>query len=295
MKRDELRALLAEAGIRPSKIKGQNFLVEESLAQAIARDGEIGPDDVVLEVGTGFGILTRFLLADAAHVVTVEKDALVAAQARRLLGDDPQLTLLETDVLASKSEVEPAVLDAVRARLAELRAAGRDPQLRVIANLPYAIATPLVVGLLAADLPLAGMAVMVQLEAAQRFAADTGDAAYGSVSVLCRALCDDVRVVRKVPREVFHPRPKVTSAVVRFVPRADRHAGFVGLSRTVRALFNFRRKTVLNAARSVARGDPTLDGLAAAIEPAGLDPTRRTEDLSLQDFRRLAAVVFADG
>lgn len=287
MKRDELRAVLEAAGVRPSRLRGQNFLIDENLAQAIARDGagdDAAKDEVVLEVGTGPGILTELLLPRAHHVVTVELDARMAEIARERLGAPPNLTLVEADALASKSELNPVVLGALD------RAAAGGRRVRVVANLPYAVATPLVVGLLARRLPLSLMVVMVQLEAAERFAAGPGHDAYGSVSVLCAALCSRIKLLRKVPPEVFWPRPKVTSAVVRFDPRPDRHAGFDRLEPVVRALFNYRRKTLAKAARSVAEQDPALAWLEGSVAAAGLDPRRRPEDLAVEDFQKLAVL-----
>lgn len=292
MKRDELRALLEAAGVRPSRVSGQNFLIDENLAQAIARDGvgdDAAPDDVVLEVGTGPGILTELVLPRARHVVTVELDPRLAALARErlaLAGD--RLTLVEADALANKNQLEPRVLEALAGPLAG------GARLRVVANLPYAVATPLVVGLLAERLPLTLMVVMVQLEAAERFAAGPGDEAYGAVSVLCGALCERVKLLRRVPPDVFWPRPKVTSAVVRFDPRPDRHDGFEALAEVTRALFNYRRKTLGKAARQVAEREPRLgwvdDAVGRLVQEGVLDPRRRPEDLDVAGFRRIAAL-----
>ncbi len=282
MRRDELRAQLERAGISPRRSAGQNFLVEENLVDAIARDGEVGPEDVVLEVGVGPGILTRRLVAQAHHVVGVELDHRVAALARELLGDPPNLTLVEADALASKNQLNPEVLAAVRQRLGEQR------RLRIVANLPYSVATPLVVLLLAEPLPLDQMVVMVQLEVAERFAAEPGQPQYGAVSVLCAALAEEVRLLRRVPPDVFMPRPKVTSAVVRFRPRPDRHQGFEALSEVVRGLFNYRRKTLLKAARLAGRAHPERGWLEQAVTGSGLDPGSRVDELDLASFRRLA-------
>lgn len=298
MKREELRAVLEAAGVHPSRERGQNFLIDENLALAIARDGvgdDAAKDDVVLEIGTGPGILTELLLPRVHHVVTVELDGRLAAISRERLAAAPNLTLVEADALASKNALNPVMLDAVRAALFD--AARRDSttrQLRVVANLPYAVATPLVVGLLSASLPLSLMVVMVQLEAAERFAAGVGDSAYGSVSVLCGALCDRIKLLRKVPPDVFWPRPKVTSAVVRFEPRPGRREGFEPLSLLVRALFNYRRKTLARAARSVSEREPALAWLDQAVRTLGqtgqLDPQRRPEDLGVKEFQIMASL-----
>lgn len=286
--------MLEAAGVHPSRERGQNFLIDENLALAVARDGagdDAAAGDVVLEIGTGPGILTEHLLPRARHVVTVELDGRLAAISRERLGAAKNLTLVEADALASKSALNPVMLEAVSAALS---GAGPAARLRVVANLPYAVATPLVVGLLAAPLPLAVMVVMVQLEAAERFAAGVGDAAYGSVSVLCGALCERIKLLRRVPPDVFWPRPKVTSAVVRFDPRPGRADGFEALSQVVRALFNYRRKTLARAARSVSSREPGLAWLDPAVRSLGetgaLDLQRRPESLGIKDFQIVAGL-----
>jgi 16S rRNA (adenine1518-N6/adenine1519-N6)-dimethyltransferase len=284
VKRQVLRQLLQSAGIRPTRGKGQNFLLEENLAQAVARDGGIEPGDLVLEIGTGVGLLTGYLLGEVSQggeVVSVEKDTRVLEVARGQLGQPEQLTLLEMDALAKKSQLNPLLLEALRERLAPGRA------LRIVANLPYSVATPLVIGLLAADLPLVRMVVMVQLEVAQRFGATPADELYGATSVLCAALCDEVSILRRVPPEVFCPRPKVQSAIVGFAPRPDRQAGFQDLCDVVRALFNYRRKGLRQATKAVTRRSPELGWLLGAIERAAIDPTRRPDDLALSDYQSL--------
>lgn len=283
MNRGQLKALLKQAGIRPRRTSGQNFLVEDKLAEAIARDGEATPEDVILEIGTGFGILTEHLCRLAGRVVSVEKDRKLQVVARELLAEFTNLIIYDGDVLATKNSLNPGLLELLEGELA----GGR--RLRVVANLPYNIATPLVILLLAAELPLDAIVVMVQLEAAERFCAHQGDEKFGAVSLLCEALCERVEIVRRVPRDVFVPRPKVTSAVVRLIPRADRHAGFGPFAALVRGLFNYRRKHLGKAAKLAAKQDPGLGWVSAAIAASGFDPETRLEQLSRTDFQEIAA------
>jgi len=283
LNRDELRVLMKQAGVRPRRSSGQNFLVEEDLARAIARDGEVQPTDVVLEIGTGFGVLTEHLCPLAAHVVSVEKDRKLQVMAADLLSQFKNLTIHEGDVLKTKNALAPDLLEVLHERV------GPEGRLRVVANLPYNIATSLILLLLSADLPLDSIVVMVQLEAAERFGARHGDDSFGAVSLLCDALCERIELVRTVPRDVFMPRPKVTSAVVRLVPRPERHEGYEDLSLVVRGLFNYRRKNVLKAAKLAGKANPELVWLADAVRAIAPDPSARPEDLSLSDFRRLAA------
>lgn len=280
MRRDELRAILQGAGIHPKRSAGQNFLVEENLAQAIAREGKIESGDVVLEIGPGFGMLTQFLAPLAHRILAVDLDARLLALARERLSEHDNLTLLEADALATKNRLNPVMIEALRTLL-------EDRPLRVVANLPYNVATPLVIGLLSERLPLRSMTVMVQLEVAQRFGASRGDEQYGAVSVLCRALCDEVSLLRKVPRDVFMPRPKVTSAVVRLIPAEDRHDGFEILSAVVRALFNYRRKTLTKAVKAATRRAPELAWLSEALEASDIDPMTRPDGLGLEGYLAL--------
>lgn len=287
MKREELLSLLEEIGVRPSKEYGQNFLIDDNLSLAIARDAELDPREVVLEIGTGLGVLTRHLVAQAAHVVTVEKDARLAARAPDILGHPGNLTLLEMDALATKNELNPEMVRVARERALAARTPDLPRPLVVAANLPYAVATPLVIGLLAEGLPLARLVVMVQYEVAERFAARPGQDAFGAVSLQCAALAERVRILRRVPREVFYPRPKVTSAVVRLDLRPELPADYPRLEAAIRGLFNYRRKTIARAAEQAAAQEPSLAWLPAAVARSGLDPRLRPDGLDLEACRRI--------
>lgn len=287
--RDDIKRMLEAAGVQPRRPLGQNFLTDPNLVKAIARDAEIQPTDVVLEIGTGTSALTVHLADAAAHVVTVEIDPALAALARERLADRSNVTLVQRDVLASKSRIADEVLDAVRKALA----ARPGSALRVVANLPYAISTPVVVHLLELDLPLARMTVMVQLESAERFYARPGDPTFNAVSVLVAQLAD-VRVLRKIPPNVFFPRPKIASAVVELVPRPVRGVKdplYAAMKVSARALFNYRRKTLQTAAKSAAKHLPALGVLSDAFARVGIDPQRRAEHLEPEEWRKLAQEV----
>jgi 16S rRNA (adenine1518-N6/adenine1519-N6)-dimethyltransferase len=286
MKRDELKRLLEAAGIQPRRPLGQNFLTDPNLLRAIARDAEIEPTDVVLEVGAGTAGLTVLLCESAAHVVTVEIDPALADLARDRLALATNVTLIERDVLAQKSRISDEVLETVKRELA----ARPGSKLRVVANLPYAIATPVVVHLLELDLPLARMTVMVQTESAERFAARPGDPVFNSVSVLVAQLAD-VKVLRKIPKDVFFPKPKISSAVVQLDPRPERGVRdplYPALKTIARALFNYRRKTLATAAKSAAKQHPPLAVVEAALARAGISGERRAEHLQPEEWRTLA-------
>lgn len=286
MKRDELKRMLEAAGIRPRRPLGQNFLTDPNLVAAIARDAEIEPTDVVLEVGTGTAALTQHLCEAAGHVIGVEVDPALAELTRERLADRTNFTLIERDVLASKARIADEVLTTVRRELSERPGAN----LRFVANLPYSIATPVVVHVLELDLPLVRATVMVQMESAERFAARPGDPTFNSVSVLCAQLATS-RVLRKIPPAVFFPKPKVSSAVVQLDPfpvRGVKDELYGPLKAVARALFNYRRKTLLTAARSAAKQFPPLACVEPALARAGIDGERRAEHLVPEEWRKLA-------
>ena len=245
---------------------GQHFLVDENLLGVIGRLAELGPEDVVLEVGPGLGVLTAYLAERVAHVHAIELDrSLEAALAERL---------------APHANVELHFGDALRLDLARLDPAPR----KLVANLPYNIATPLVVESLD-GLPTVGLwCVMVQREVADRFFAEPSTKAYGAVSVLVQ-LAAERTGFHAVSRSAFRPRPNVDSALVAF-RRGDLPADFPRVKELVGAAFAHRRKRLANSlelAGLAPRGRAT-----AAVEAIGRDPGARAEELTPSEFVALA-------
>ena len=246
--------------VRPRKALGQHFLVDENILRVIERLSALSPEDVVLEVGPGLGVLTRFLAERVALVHAVEVD-------RRL---EPELSGIP------RTELHWG--DALRLDLASFR----PPPVKLVANLPYNDATPLVVESLALD-SLEGWCVMVQREVADRFFARPSTRAYGAVSVLVQ-LAAERTGLHPVSREVFRPRPNVDSALVAF--RRIAEAPSPSVKRVVEAAFSHRRKTLPNAV--------SLSGLAsreravAALEAIGRAPGVRAEALEPAEYVALA-------
>jgi 16S rRNA (adenine1518-N6/adenine1519-N6)-dimethyltransferase len=261
-----IRALLDEHGITPSRALGQNFLVDPNTARRIAAASGVGTGDHVLEVGPGLGSLTLALAERGAHVTAVELD-------RHLV------PVLEEVVADAGADVRVVQGDALEVDLAELLAAA--PAWRLAANLPYNVGTTIFLRILEEAPAVRGGVVLVQREVAERLAARPGDPAYGIPSAKA-AWWVDARVGGRVPAPVFHPRPRVDSAFVTF----ERHEppGDDDLRRRVFALidagFGQRRKMLRRS----------LAGLATSeeLEAAGIDPTRRAEELALHDWVRLA-------
>jgi 16S rRNA (adenine1518-N6/adenine1519-N6)-dimethyltransferase len=268
-----VRELAARHGIRPKRSLGQHFLIDPNLARAIAADAAIGPGDRVVEIGAGLGSLTRALAEAGADVVALEAD-------RSLL---PAL------------EESVSGLDRVRVIHADAMDFGWVSELRgdgwtLAANLPYNLATPLVLETLRRARAIRRMLVMVQREVGERLVAGPGDDAYGapSVRVTYRA---EASLVRRVPPSVFWPRPKVESVVVRLIrrgrPAVDVSEG--RLWRIVDAGFAERRKTMRNAVRRLGVVD--AEGADEILRAAGVEPSARAETLSLHDFARVATAL----
>jgi 16S rRNA (adenine1518-N6/adenine1519-N6)-dimethyltransferase len=244
---------------------GQNFLADPNLLDAIVRDAELDPADVVLEVGAGEGVLTERLAGAASHVHSIELDR----------GLEPALA-----ELAGRENVELHWGDAMKIDLAALVPAPTA----LVANLPYSIATPLILRTVEELPSLTRWTAMVQREIADRLRAEPGGRVYGSPSVLVQLACD-VRLVRTVDPAVFRPRPRVESAILglhRTGPGAD-----AGTRELVRAAFAHRRKALPRSLEHVRPG--MRQSAREALTQLGLPPDARAEALSPEEFAALAA------
>jgi 16S rRNA (adenine1518-N6/adenine1519-N6)-dimethyltransferase len=247
--------------IQPKKELGQHFLVDENILGVIGRLAHLSPDDVVLEIGPGLGILTRYLAERVAHVHAVELD-------RSL---EPHLPRTAT--------VSVHWGDALRLDLA---AFGAD---KLVSNLPYNVATPIVVESLDGIPTLESWCVMVQREVAERLFARPSTRAYGAVSVLVR-LATERTGFHPVSREVFRPRPNVESALVAFRRRGALPPGWPRLKRVVEGAFAHRRKTLPNSLALAGVADRDL--AASCLTALGHEPSVRAEQLEPEEFVALA-------
>lgn len=286
-----------EIGIRPQTRAGQNFLIDLNLQQCLVEAAQLGPDDVVLEVGTGTGSLTAMLAKQAAATVSVEVDAQLFQLAGEELAGLEQVTLLHADALAQKNRLNPALLAAVSQRLGE--APGR--RFKLVANLPYNIATPLLTNLLALERPPELMVATIQKELADRVVARPGSKDYGALSIWVQSQCR-AEILRVLPPEVFWPRPKVSSAFlrVRLDPELrSRIADREFFHRLVRAVFLHRRKLLrselLSAAKHLAPGRHALDKtqVDSLLRELGLPADCRAEQLDVQTMLALSERVRA--
>lgn len=252
-------------GIRPNRELGQNFLIDSNLLEVVSRAADVGPEDVVLEVGGGLGVLSEHLAGRARHVHVVELDRRLEAALRDATDPHPNVTL--------------HLADAVKLDLAQL-----DPvPTKVVANLPYGVAATVILRTLEALPEVTTWVAMVQKEVGERFAAAPGSAAYGIPSVLAQ-LAADVKVIRPVSRNVFFPVPNVDSVLVRLLRTGP--APEPALRALVQQGFAHRRKAL---ARSVALKGGDRAALRAALEAIGKPADARAESLSPAEWRELHA------
>lgn len=283
-----IRGLLTGHGIIPKNKLGQNFLIDLNLVDLVVRAGELTKADSVLEVGTGTGTLTGLLAKAAGAVFTVELDPNFHRMAKHLLGPRPDLGMHLGDILAGKNVLNPEVLagwDEITARLGCTRR-------KLIANLPYAVATPIITNLLIAGVPIERMVVMVQWEIAERLRAEVGTKDYNSLSVLVQSVAD-VETIRKVGPSNFHPRPKVDSAIVRITPNAQKRArvGDVKKFREfLRDLYTLRRKNLRSVLSGWPRGKSDKAEVDAKLVALGIDGNIRAEMLDVDTHLRLCEV-----
>ena len=275
-------ALLKRHGLHPRKRFGQNFLVDANTLAKIVGAGNVGPGDRVLEVGTGLGVLTAALAAAVAEdgqVVTIEVDRDLLSVLTDTVAALPQVRVVSADALALDW---PQFLE---------ERFSNGPPIKAIANIPYNITTPLLTTLLAQRGRFEVVVLLVQKEVAQRLAAAPATSDYGALSVFAQFHAK-VEIVGIVSRRVFLPAPDVDSAIVRLTPYSVPPVSVTDETqffKVVRAAFGQRRKALTGA----LSGDPTLgwsrERAVEALEASGIDPGRRGETLSLEEFARLAA------
>ncbi|MFM7058562.1 MAG: 16S rRNA (adenine(1518)-N(6)/adenine(1519)-N(6))-dimethyltransferase RsmA [Planctomycetota bacterium] len=207
--RTHLLELFRQHGLNPRGDLGQNFLIDVNLIEFVVRHGDLRPEDVVLEVGTGTGGMTAFLAQDAGHVVSVDIDRNMSALAAEAVRGCRNVTLVNEDILKNKNTLAPAVTALLRQHLAAIPGS----RLKLVANLPYSVGTPVISNLLASDLPWERMVCTIQWELAEKMSAEAGGRGYAALSVWVQSQAT-VRILRRLGPKVFWPRPKVDSAIV---------------------------------------------------------------------------------
>jgi len=283
-----LKRLFQEVGFTIHPTLGQNFLVDLNIVDLVVRESGLGPGDVAVEVGCGTGVLTERLAVAAARVVSAEIDPRLAQLARERLVDAANVEIVEGDVLASKHRLAPPFLAALEAA----RAAAPAGATRLVANLPYCVATPVISNLLALPHPFTSATVTVQREMAERMTARPGTSNYNGLSVWIGSQCRG-EIVRILPPTVFWPRPKVESAVVRLVVDDARRGAITDserFHRFVRDVFCHRRKALRGVLTRLAGGkgaEGVRDAVDRLLATFGLSADTRAEEVAPDDFVRL--------
>lgn len=281
-----------EMGIAPATRHGQNFLIDLNLQRLIVETADLDERDVVLEVGAGTGALTAQIAERAAAVVTVEIDGHLFELASELLLDHPNVVMLRQDALKNKNHFAPEVIEAIGEQLA----GGADRRLKLVANLPYNIATPVLSNLLAGEYVPHSMTATIQKELAERIVASPWSKDYGALSVWFQCQADS-EIVRTMPPSVFWPPPKVQSAIVRVVVDPARRAAVPDLRyfhQFVKSLFLHRRKFLrANMTASLKRhlDKPAIDEILESLDLTG---DVRTEQLDVETLLRLTEAVRAE-
>ena len=282
----EIERTLAAAGLHPRKRFGQHFLVDGNLMRRLVDSAELTPDDLVLEVGPGTGGLTDLLARRAGHVVSVEIDRNLVAILNERFQDAANVTLVEGDVLVSKHTIDPRVAEWIRDYPGL-----RGGCVKLVANLPYQTATPLVMNLLIDHPQVRRMCFTVQAEVAERITAEPGGKDYGPLSILCQCLCTIATIARIGPH-CFWPAPAVDSVMLRLDVRDHalvERGELPAFAAFVRSAFDHRRKQLRTALKHV------LGDKHSPVWPAGFDATRRPEQLPIHEWLTLYRSVTQTG
>lgn len=266
---------LRNQGVSPKKSLGQHFLIDKKIAQKIVQLANLEPEDCVVEIGPGMGVLTFLMLPLVKRIIAVEVDQEMAGYLRERGAGMPSLTVICRDALHCDFQ-----------GLAQ--EAGK--KLKVVANLPYNISTPVIFRLLESQETLAHLTLMLQREVAQRINAAPRSKDYGPLSIFTQ-LYTAPKILMRVPPQAFYPPPKVESALVGFAvldhPRVEiEDTDF--FHAVVRASFAQRRKTILNSLKSAPLPLGSKEEIEETLEGIGIDPRRRAETLDLTEFKKLA-------
>ena len=258
---------------------GQNFLIDQGIVEKIVREAGVTKDDFVLEIGPGIGTMTQILCENAREVAAVEIDRKLIPILNDTLSEYDNVTIINDDIL--KVDIN---------KLAEEKNGGRP--IKVVANLPYYITTPIIMGLFESHVPLDSITIMVQKEVADRMQTGPGSKDYGALSLAVQFYAKP-EIVVNVPPECFMPRPNVGSAVIRLKRHETRPVDVKDeklMFRIIRASFNQRRKTLANGLNNSPEIGYTKEQIAAAIEELGRGASIRGEALTLEEFARLSNI-----
>lgn len=270
--------IMKQYGIKANKALGQNFLIDTNILDKIILAGKVGEADHVVEIGPGLGSLTQKLAGKAGKLTVIEKDRQLIPVLKETLSEYTNISYIEGDVL--------------KVDWSQILAPGE--KVKIIANLPYYITTPIIMGILEGGIPTENMVFMVQREVAERMVASPGGKDYGALSIAIQ-FYSDPEIVTIVPPTVFIPRPNVDSAVIKLTtlekPAVEVENEEI-FFKVVRSAFQQRRKTLRNSLSKSVELHLSKDEAIAALEAAAINPQLRGEKLGLDDFGRLSDQIY---
>ncbi len=275
-----IREILSKNSFNFSKSLGQNFLIDEEVLEKMIVNSEIDASSNVLEIGPGFGTLTQKLCMHAKNVVSVEIDSTVIPILKENVSEFDNIKIINKDIM--KTDISKLINDEFG-----------NEKVKVAANLPYYITTPIIMALIEPGLPVTDLTVMIQKEVAERIGAKPGNKSYGALTVAVNFYAEP-EIICTVAPSAFMPQPKVSSAVIRLKMR-DKPAVEVKSTEkffnVVRASFGQRRKTLLNALANSSLLNITKEETKRILSRAGIDEKRRGETLSMREFADIADLI----
>jgi len=270
---------LEQHGLQPKTKYGQNFLIDLNLLDMLHTTAKVNSSDVVLEIGTGMGSLSTRMAPRAGWVVTVEIDSQLQQIAAEELREFSNVTMLHVDALKNKNTLQPALIEEVRNQMAAIP----NANFKLVANLPYNVATPIISNLMHETPLVDRMVVTIQKELAERIVAPPSTKDYSALSIWMQSQCE-CRIVRIMPPSVFWPRPKVDSAILEIIPKPalrDRIVDRNYFHEKVRALFFHRRKFLRSQLAVAMQEDLTKIQVDEILAKLSLEPNLRAEQLSV--------------
>lgn len=275
--------VLKKYGFSLKKSLGQNFLIDPNILRNIVSHANLTKESAAIEIGPGIGALTEHLARTAGHVVAFEIDQRLLPVLEDTLAPYDNVEVIHADILKAN------ILEVMHEKLSDYK------DVMVVANLPYYVTTPILIKLLMEKLPIRGMVVMMQKEVADRITASPSTKAYGSLSIAIQYYMK-AEIAMMVPKTVFIPQPNVDSAVIRLTRHEKAIVSVIDedfLFTVSRASFAQRRKTIINNLQSqLPQGKEKKELILSALAEAGVDPTRRGETLSIEEFARLADILY---
>lgn len=285
--RKAVREISEKHGFRRADSLGQNFLVDRNIIEKIIDAAELTENTLVIEIGPGMGALTQVAAKKAGKVIAVEIDRHLIPVLGEVVGHLDNVEIINQDIL--KTDIN----ELIESEKKNFATSDHEiDKVVILGNLPYYITTPIIMGILERQIEMDTMVIMMQKEVAERIVAEPGGKTYGALSIACQFFCE-TNYVTTVPRTVFQPQPKVDSAVLRLDKRTELpwEIGAGGRKlffEVVRAGFNRRRKTLLNALTALGIDKTELRSI---LDEAGVEPSRRAETLSIQEFANVANAI----